>query len=177
LALHWHVAVGEGEPCMALAQAQLACLRSPAGGLPAVRQLARPGLLTLRGEDGVAVYVQLLALGEHSATLQAGGQRFELTLPALARVWRGDFATLWRTPPGWRADAGPPGPAELRAWVAEQLPAAGLSGTLPLAERVRAFQLAQGLPPDGVAGPLTLIALMRLTATGPADEPRLGATP
>ncbi len=177
LALHWHVAVGEGEPCTALAQAQLACLRSPAGGLPAVRQLARPGLLTLRAGDGAVVYAQLLALGDHSATLQAGTQHFELTLPALARVWRGDFATLWRTPPGWRADAGPQGSAELRAWVAGQLPDTGQSAALPLAERVRAFQLAQGLPPDGVAGPLTLIALMRRTAVGPADEPRLGALP
>ncbi len=175
LALLWHVAIGEGEPCAAVAQAQLACLRSPAGGLPVVRQLARPGWLTLRGEDGVAVYAQLLALGDGSATLQAGTQRFELTLPALARVWRGEFATLWRTPPGWRADAGPQGDAALQAWVAEHLPATGALGKPPLSERVRAFQLAQGLPPDGVAGPLTLIALMRLTATGSADEPRLGA--
>ena len=176
LALQWHVAVGEGEPCTAVAQAQLACLRSAAGGLPVVRQLARPGLLTLRGDDGRPVYAQLLALNDSGATLQAGTQRFELTLPALSRIWRGEFATLWRTPPGWRADAGPPGDAALRAWVAEQLPDTGSTGKLPLAERVRSFQVAQGLPPDGVAGPMTLIALMRLTASGSADEPRLGAT-
>jgi general secretion pathway protein A len=60
--------------------------------------------------------------------------------------------------------------------VAENLPATGAVGKPPLAERVRAFQLAQGLPPDGVAGPLTLIALMRLSPTGGPDEPRLGAT-
>jgi general secretion pathway protein A len=176
LALQWHVAVGEGEPCSAVAQAKLACLRSAAGGLPLVRQLARPGLLTLRGDDGQVVYAQLLALGDHGATLQAGSQRFELTLPALARVWRGEFATLWRTPPGWRPDAGPQGDAALRTWVAAQLSAAGQAGAAPLAERVRAFQVAQGLPPDGVAGPMTLIALMRLPAAGSADEPRLGAT-
>jgi general secretion pathway protein A len=176
LALQWHVAVGEGEPCSAMAQAQLACLRSAAGGLPVVRQLARPGLLALRSDDGQVVYAQLLALGDHSATLQAGTQRFELTLQALARVWRGEFATLWRTPPGWRADAGPQGDAALRAWVAVQLSAAGQGGAAPLAERVRAFQVAQGLPPDGVAGPMTLIALMRQPAAGSADEPRLGTT-
>jgi general secretion pathway protein A len=175
LALLWHVSVGEGDPCTAVAQVQLACLRSAAGGLPVVRQLARPGLLTLRRDDGQAVYAQLLALGDHSATLQAGGQRFWLTLPALARIWRGEFATLWRTPPGWRADAAPQGNADLRAWVARQLPATGLADTAPLAERVRAFQVAQGLPADGVAGPMTLIALMSLTAPAPADPPRLGA--
>jgi general secretion pathway protein A len=176
LALLWQVAVGEGEPCVVVTQEQLACLRSPAGGLPAVRQLARPGLLTLRGDDGLAVYAQLLALGDSSATLQAGRQRFELTLPALARVWRGEFATLWRTSPGWRADAGPQGGAALQGWLVDRLPSAGAPGGPPLAERLRAFQLAQGLPPDGVAGPLTLAALMRLTPTGKPAEPRLGTT-
>jgi general secretion pathway protein A len=177
LALLWHLSIGEGEPCLAVAQAQLACLRSPAGGLPAVRQLARPGLLTLHGDGGAVVYAQLLALGDASATLQAGNQRFELTLPALARIWRGEFATLWRTPPGWRAEGGLQRDAALQVWVADHLPASGAPGKPSLSERVRLFQLAQGLPPDGVAGPLTLIALMRLTATGGAAEPRLGATP
>jgi general secretion pathway protein A len=40
----------------------------------------------------------------------------------------------------------------------------------PLRERVWAFQLAQGLPPDGVAGPMTL---MRLSQAAGIDEPRL----
>ena len=179
LALLWRVAVGEGDPCTAVVQAQLACLRSAAGGLPVVRQLARPGLLTLRGADGKPVYAQLLGLSERSATLQAGTQRFELTLPALAQVWRGEFDTLWRTPPGWRArvDAGPQGDAAWRTWLAAQLAAAGQGGAAPLTDRVRAFQVAQGLPADGLAGPITLIALMRSTAADPAEtsaEPRLG---
>ncbi|WP_409970417.1 peptidoglycan-binding domain-containing protein [Piscinibacter sp.] len=36
--------------------------------------------------------------------------------------------------------------------------------------RVFAFQLAQGLQPDGLAGPLTL---MQLTRASGIDEPRL----
>jgi general secretion pathway protein A len=43
-------------------------------------------------------------------------------------------------------------------------------GAERLASRVFAFQLAQGLNPDGVAGPLTLMQLNRLSGV---DEPQL----
>lgn len=41
----------------------------------------------------------------------------------------------------------------------------------PLSQRVFAFQLAQGLSPDGLAGPQTLMQLNRATGI---DEPKLG---
>lgn len=164
LALHWNVAIGEGDPCVAAQQAQLACFRSPPpGGLPAVRQLARPGVLTLRGADGQARYGVLVALTDSQATVQTAGRSFVLGLPALAGVWRGEFATFWRTPPGWREDS------QRSSWVEQQLPAAA-SAALPLRERIHAFQLAEGLPPDGVAGPMTL---MRLSRAAGIEEPRL----
>ncbi len=62
--------------------------------------------------------------------------------------------------------------AEGRAWLDAALARAGQPPGVPLAQRVRAFQLAQGLPLDGVAGPLTL---MQLNRDPGADEPRLGA--
>jgi general secretion pathway protein A len=172
LALHWNVAIGEGEPCQAAAQARLACFRSASGGLPVVRQLGRPGLLTLRDGGKAPVYAVLLALNDGRATLQAGARRFELGLPALARVWRGDFATFWRMPPGWRTDAGSADTSALRVWIDQRLQAAGHPGGPVLADRVRAFQLAQGLPPDGQAGPMTL---MRLAPSGEDAEPSLAA--
>lgn len=167
LALHWNVAIGEGDPCLAAQQALLACFRSPPpGGLPAVRQLARPGVLTLRGPDGKPGYAVLVGLGEHQASVQAAGRDFALTLPALAGVWRGEFATFWRTPAGWREAGG-----DTAAWVARQLPAGG--DGRPLRERIHAFQLAEGLPPDGVAGPMTL---MRLNRAAGVAEPQLRVT-
>lgn len=170
LALRWNVAIGEGEPCAAAAQARLACFRSAAGGLAVVRQLARPGVLTLRNARGAPVHAVLVALDERHATLQVGARRFVLTLPALARLWRGEFSTFWRLPPGWR-DA-PDGSADpqARAWLEAQLTAAGITPGPALAERVWALQLAQGLPPDGRAGPMTV---MRLNRAAGLDEPRL----
>ena len=172
LALRWNVAIGEGDPCAAAAQAQLACFRTPGGGLPAVRQMARPGVLTLHAPGGTAVYAVLVALTETQATVQAGSQRFVLSLPALASVWRGDFASFWRTPPGWREGADAAAQPQARAWVEAQLAAAGADEKTPLRQRVWAYQIAQGLPPDGRAGPLTL---MRLSRAAGIDEPRLAA--
>jgi general secretion pathway protein A len=119
-----------------------------------------------------------VAVATDRATLAAGRQSFELTLPALARVWRGEFATFWRTPPAWRsgADANPP-PAFV-AWLDQQLGGARVDAQAgaqaPLRERVSAFQLSQGLLPDGRPGPVTLMQLNRAAGV---DEPRLVSAP
>jgi general secretion pathway protein A len=189
LALRWNVAIGEGDPCVAALQAQLACFRSTGGALPLLRLLARPGVLTLHMLSAEAAlsassaaktktarvrYAVLVALDDSKATLQVGRQRFDLSLPALAQIWRGEFATLWRTPTGWQATADTAAgalPAPTRAWVDQQLARAGFDNSRPLRERLRAYQLTQGLPPDGLAGPLTLMMLSRDAGV---MEPRLG---
>jgi general secretion pathway protein A len=170
LALRWNVAIGEGDACTAALQARLACFRSAGGGLGLVRQLERPAVLMLRGADGRIKHALLVALDDRQATLQVGAERVELPLPALAGLWRGEFATFWRLPPGWReGEVGASDPSA-RAWLESGLTAAGFGPGQPLAERVWAFQLAQGLPPDGRAGPLTVMRLNRLAGV---DEPRL----
>ena len=173
LALRWNVAIGEGEPCAAAAQARLACYRNAAAGLAVVRQLARPGLLGLRtGSGNGIVFAVLVALDERHATLQVGSQSYVLPLAALAGAWGGDFATFWRLPPGW-ADT-PDGGSNVaaRAWLEQGLAGAGFMAGAPLAERVRGFQITQGLPADGRAGPMTV---MRLNRAAGVDEPKLPA--
>jgi len=173
LALHWNVAIGEGDPCVVAAQAQLACFRSTSGGFQLARQLGRPALLMLRGNSGQRVFALLVALDDSRATLQVGRQRFDLTPQALAGAWRGEIATFWRTPPGWRAGRDGDLPAETRAWVEQQLgPPPSGTASRPWRDRVLAYQLLQGLPPDGRAGPLTL---MHINRTAGVDEPRLAA--
>ena len=173
LSLRWNVAIGDGEPCAAAARAELACYRST-GGLQGVRQLDRPALLALRDVGGSTVYAQLVAVATDRATLAAGRQHFDLTLPALARVWRGEFATFWRTPPGWRSGADTNPPPALAAWLDQQLGGAWAGAAAPLRERVSAFQLSQGLLPDGRPGPVTLMQLNRVAGV---DEPRLVPVP
>ncbi len=172
LALHWQVAIGHGQACSVVLQAQLACLRQPQGGLPALVRADRPALLTLVGAAGKRAFVVLLALDADQATLQAGARRWVLGLPALASIWRGESATLWRTPPGWQEGADAAAQDRTRAWVTGHLPPGDAANPSPLRERIAAFQVMQGLPSDGRAGPLTLMQLNRLAGV---DEPRLSA--
>ena len=86
-----------------------------------------------------------------------------VSLATLASRWSGEFATLWRRPPG----------PDASAWVEarlQQAQAGVVPPDTPLRARIQAFQRAQGLPADGLAGPLTLMQLNRVAAVA---EPRL----
>jgi general secretion pathway protein A len=182
LALRWNLAVGEGEPCVAVRQADVACYRNSGGGLALVRQLARPGVLALRAAnnaDSRTRYALLVALDNERATLQVGPQRLDVSLPTLASVWRGDYATLWRTPPRWREERDPATDSNTRTWLTEKVSAAlgqpaADNSTASLTEQIRIYQVAQGLPPDGRAGPVTL---MRLNRSAGIAEPVLPTGP
>jgi general secretion pathway protein A len=185
LAALWPLTLAPGDACRAAPSAGAACYRAN-GGLVTARLLGRPGLLPLRDAAGTGGWVLLTGLSDTEATLQTRQAEVRLPLALLAPLWRGDFATLWRLPPaadpGAIAAAGP-GAFAVRAaapaWLTARLDAAGVAA-VPLGpgtragpaldERVRRFQIAQGLPPDGRAGPMTL---MRLQLVAGDDEPRL----
>jgi general secretion pathway protein A len=161
------------DPCAAMAAAGLACYRS-SGALAALRPLDRPALLALRSVGNRPAWVLLTGLDGERATLQAGGRSWQMELAALGGAWRGEFATLWRTPPGWDGGIGSPA---VQGWVAGQLAQLESAGRpqpggapLGLREQVRDFQIVQGLSPDGIAGPQTL---MRLSQASGVPEPRL----
>jgi general secretion pathway protein A len=166
LAALWKLDVGDVEPCEAAARQRVACFRASAA-LAQVRELQRPVLLTVRDERDHARYVLLTALTDRSATVQAGGRSHTLSLWTLAALWRGEFATFWRPPPGWREPYGDVPPPALADWMAERLPG---TPEQPLKGRVVAFQVAHGLKPDGLAGPMTLMQINRASGI---DEPRL----
>jgi general secretion pathway protein A len=175
LAQAWKLTPPQGEPCTALAREQVMCF-SRNMSLALIRELGRPGIVKLDAQTARPSYAVLAALTADTATLRAAGTEQTVTLAALAQRWEGDFATLWRAPAGYREGAVPTG------WVAGRL--AAVKGSPPPAGRaaadamlraeLRAFQLAQGLPADGVPGPLTYMQLNRATGL---DEPRLRTQP
>jgi len=180
LAQAWKVEAGPGDACRALQKEQVHCF-SRNLTLASIRELGRPGILTLDAEGGAPRYAVLVALTRDSATLRAAGTEQTVTLTALAARWHGEFATLWRAPPGYTGRL-PAGEGETVTWIATQLTALDGSPGPPqrvamdarLRSKLRTFQLAQGLEGDGQAGPMTLMQLNRAAGI---DEPRLRTEP
>lgn len=180
LAQAWKVDAGPGEACKALRKEQVHCF-SKNLTLASIRELGRPGILTLDAQGGAPRYAVLAALTRDSATLRASGTEQTVTLPALAARWHGEFATLWRAPPGYTGRL-PGGEGETVKWIATRL--AALDGAPAPTEHVvldtrlrsqlRTFQLAQGLDGDGQPGPMTLMQLNRAAGV---NEPRLRTEP
>jgi general secretion pathway protein A len=173
-----------GDPCLAVAtQHQLQCHKATKLTLPQLRQLDRPGILTLQSGHGPVVYAVLVGLSEQTATLQIGTTQQVVSTLSLGQLWQGDFATYWKPPLGYTPglNDGSAGPAV--AALAQHL--AGVDGlaapdaaasnpvlNAALKARVRAFQRAQGLDPDGLPGPLTFMQIERARGL---TEPRLNS--
>lgn len=184
LATRWSASVPEGaDACATLPREGLRCYRNRRAGLNLVRQIDRPVLLTLfPSDDGdSAVSAVLRSLDGDTATLEGAGRTLQVPVAELAQVWRGDIATLWRAPIGMPDKGDIAESPAGAAWLDKQLatPAAGGAGpsararaTTPAARqaRIQRFQLAQGVTPDGRAGPLTLMLLNRVNGV---SEPRL----
>ncbi|PIF93154.1 general secretion pathway protein A [Acidovorax sp. 62] len=182
LALAWGVALPEGaDACATLARDGLRCYRNRRAGLNLIRQIDRPTLLMLSpSSDGDATVPAVLrGLDEDVATLQSGGRTLHVPVADLAQVWRGDMVTLWRVPPGMPEKGEITDSTAGLAWLDARLASKAAGGAGPSARpvtpalrqaRIHRFQLAQGVTPDGRAGPLTLMLLNRATGV---KEPRL----
>ena len=140
-------------------------------------------MLALRDAQDRSVYVVLAGLGRDTATLVVGKDPLEVPIALLTTSWRGDFSTLWRVPPGYAGSLaeGARGPtvdaigARLAQAQGASAPATALPFDATLKARVYAFQLAQGLAPDGIAGPTTLMQLNR--ASGIVEPWLAGVAP
>ena len=178
LAPGWHLTLESTDPCLAASRVQVQCYRSSSSTLALIRQIGRPGILTLYDEQNRPFFALLTGLTEGSATLRMAGTEQTVSLMSLAGLWRGEFATFWRAPPGYLNRGADAASGTTARWLAAQLdavdsaapPVARAASGAALKSRVLAFQLARGLRPDGLAGPTTLMQLNRAVGI---DEPRL----
>ena len=136
------------------------CLQGRVPRLDALLALDRPLLLRLRTGDDAGAWALLLGADARRARLQLGGRVVDIDRMLLQAHWQGDYAGLWQGPAELSE---PPKPGTSGAavdWVRQRLRLpAGAPYDATLRDAVRALQDARGLPADGVAGPLTLMAL------------------
>ncbi len=181
LAGAWGVtlAANEGEPCLAALKHQLRCFRGPAT-LATLRSFNRPGVLTLRDDAGKTAHAVLVGLGSQSATIRLGAAMQRLSIASFAKLWRNDFVTFWRMPPGYTVPlkVGDSGPAvdflaaRLALIAGQAAPTNRSTMTNALRDKVTAFQASQGIKGAGTAGPTTFMQMNRVSGV---DEPRLTA--
>jgi general secretion pathway protein A len=177
----WKVDPGSGDPCAAFNRQQVRCYKF-ATTMAMLKNLDRPGFLSLRDEAGKTASVVLVGLRDDSATLLADGRARKVSVTDLGKVWQGEFGTLWRMPPGYTGALADGATGPLVDRLATQLaqlagePAPPPRQTLDAALRAKIvrFQSANGLSPMGRAGPTTFMQLNRATGV---DEPRLAAAP
>ncbi len=174
----WQADLPAGSPCVQAERAGIGCWRSSAGSLPLLDRLDRPVVITLADGAGREAHVQLVGLNAQGAVLVASDRHWTMPAALLAARWRGEVTTFWRMPPRYEQVLAPgargPAVAALAQGLAQQAgkPAAeaGDRYDAALLQQVAAFQLAQGLKPDGLAGPTTFMMLNRAQGL---DEPRL----
>lgn len=162
------------DPCRQAESLGLRCLTAR-GGLDEIRQFNRPAILHMRDDHGKAFYATLSALDDQSASFVVGAETRKVSLAALAAQWSGYFTLLWRVPQEVRGSLRPGEGGPAVQWLAEQL---ARGAEVPkdalfddaLVSRLKQFQLAQGLVPDGTLGPKTL---MRLSGARDLTAPKL----
>jgi general secretion pathway protein A len=172
-----------GMVCREAKAIDLRC-RSGRGGLDELRQTNRPAILQLHDAQGREFFATLTGLDDTTASFDVGGNRETVNLDALAAQWSGDYLLLWRAPPEGLKTIRPGERGAAVAWVNDQLALAQGSkpqsmGADPLYDeamvrRVKQFQLARGLTPDGSVGPQTLV---RLSGAADRKAPRLAPEP
>lgn len=171
----WGQPLPDADPCARAEREKLQCFRTGRMTLNGLRQLDRPAALTLRMPGQERGWALLSAITGDSVTLQVGNQRWRMPLSTLADIWRGEYTTLWRQPPGQSGRLGNGNSGLPAVWAMQQLERLQARGDLPASttgfdQRVRAFQKANGLDDDGIAGPMTF---MLINIAADVAEPRL----
>ena len=158
-----------GQPCDYAVVAGLRCLRLR-GNLGSLQRLDRPALLG-KLQDGQAqlFYAALTGLDDERAELVLGVERQSVSVTALERQWFGDSLVLWRPPPGYRGARSADADGPVMDWLRAHRQTLDAGTRMPLPLWLRDFQRRQGLLPDGILGPRTLIHLnAQLGASAPS---------
>lgn len=144
------------------------------GSLNGIRQLDRPGVLTLTDSEGKTHEPVLVSLNDDVAELSFAGSRVNFPVDEVADLWFGQYLLIWR-PPGGKSEAISPGMQnENVRWLRQSLatldsqyqpqPADSDFFDEGLQQQLMAFQRQHRLQADGLAGQKTQIIINSLLA-------------
>ncbi|MCM2680377.1 ExeA family protein [Echinimonas agarilytica] len=151
--------------CQSLRGYGLKCLWSQAT-LAQLIAFDHPLLLKLKDDKNLQFYAVLVAQDGVNVLLHSGGQQLKTSMQWLESHYQGSAVVLWQPPEGYVGAIGNNALPSQVQWLETQL--SFLQGQTPrplrkfdgqLSERVRWFQLANNLEPDGIAGEKTIIQL------------------
>jgi general secretion pathway protein A len=171
----WNVenlpAEASDSPCNMAEKLGFLCFTAQ-GSLRELTHLNHPAVLKLFDLGDQPFFAALVGIQDSRVTLVAAGAVHRIEQTELQKHWRGDYVLLWRPPPQYRGKIQIGDKGRGIAWVRLQLSILQGKNEPPveeavydeaMMEEVKRFQKEQGLEPDGLAGPLTLIRLNALT--------------
>lgn len=155
----------DGTPCFHAQTRGLACLQDT-GDIDSLRQLNRPAVIKLYDDFNQPQYATLLAFAEpQRALLFLANQQQTVSLEQLQYYWKGEYSLFWKKPSEYQGLIRPGDEGEAVVWLHQQInkiennPQGVVSSFYDarLEQKIKAFQLSQGLQDDAMVGVKTLI--------------------
>ena len=165
----------DASPCEHALSNKLLCYQS-SGSIKTVISLNRPVLLKSKDERFGSSYIVLVSMEDEYAIVSQNGDYQLVSIAEIEANWGGYFEILWRPLQTGVRYIRPGYKGEVVAALDKKL--AVLQGREPssdnpfeyspeLVDQVRAFQVANNLPSDGVVGPITQIHFNNKTSDTP----------
>ncbi len=176
---------GKETSCKKIEEGGMRCLDS-LGNMGVIRKLNRPVVLKLYDREGKSYYIALTGLRDDRAVVHAGSRELRIGLREIEKQWFGEYTVIWKAPPDYTREIKPGDRGQVVRWLGRRF--SSLQGTgapehagevydASLVKMVKRFQLVEGLAPDGVVGPHTLIRLdASAQQSGPQLSPGKGAS-
>ena len=155
----------ENDACLSADTYGLQCIK----GLQNMKNLInmnRPAVLKLFDTEENSYYVTLITIDADTANIRFGNEDRTVAIKEIESRWLGEYTLLWRPPADFDMTfpAGHDGP-EVN-WLRNNMAIINNSSfkepssdvyDADLVREVKKFQIAQGLVPDGIVGPQTLV--------------------
>ena len=153
--------------CQQARTKELRCLKGP-GSLHELIRLNKPAVLKLHDGKGRDYYGTLIALDGKAATIVLANSTRRVGVNEITKRWYGDYTLLWQHPGEYRNAVKPGYSGPEVEWIDRRLlmfegkkptTVKGQAYNGELVNRMKRFQIAEGIIPDGIVGPQTFIHL------------------